>query len=334
MSTMVATTLQRCRRLYRRIWRRVGPRQYPVPDLSRETVGPLEAFYAYRGLPCLIQCRLADCRWFGPTGIAYGRDSLHPYVQSLRQYLDGECRSYRGSCLETYWQHWQPSTLAASLGVSSDTAHPWLRRVPPLSDFMPWSDVRQLQLLRTLAELSPQGEGAESSLVSETAVRQVGPKPDWFGERRLNQLVALHRAILQEGYRYQASQRLEYFHQHIVLDTLARGDEVRFLVANGQHRASVLSVLGYASVPALVHVSHRRGPSLVRREDCFSWPSVRQGIFTANQALEIFDRVFEGRPPPGFPRLARAGEATLAPGELEIAPCAQVMPEGSPTERH
>lgn len=317
----------------RRIWQRIGPRHYPVPDLSREAAGSLEAFYAYRGAPCLIQCRLSDCRWFGPTGIAYGRDSLHPYVQSLRQYIDGECRDYRGSCLEAYWQGWQPATLAASLGLTSEGAHPWLRMAPPLSDFMPWSDVTQLHLLRALVEPLSPAEGAVRPKVSDTAVRQVGPKPDWFGERRLNQLVALHRAILQEGYRYRASPRLEYFHQHIVVDTLVRGDEVRFVVANGQHRASVLSVLGHESVPMLVHVSHRRGPSLVRRDDCHNWLLVRRGIFTPDQALEIFDRVFEGRQPPGFPQLVRAGETDTGISDIDMAKCAKVMKEGS-AERH
>ncbi|MGR2738777.1 hypothetical protein ACUY1T_10030 [Billgrantia sp. Q4P2] len=310
-TTAVATMLKRGRklaRLPRRVWRKIGPRRYPVKDLSQEALGPLEALYAYRDLPCLICCRLADCRWFGSTGIAYGRNSLHPYVQSLHQYVRGEYRGYKGSCLEAYWQRWQPASLATSLGLCEENSHPWLQAAPPLSDFMPWSDMAQVEVLRAYAEPKSHGSTHDGPKMSETAVRQVGPKPAWFGEHRLGKLIHLYETILRDGYRRHASQQLGYFQQHIVVDTLERDGEVRFVVANGQHRAAVLSVLGHEFVPVLVHVLHRRGPSLVRHEDCLRWPLVRHEIISPSQALEVFDRVFDERLPAGFPCLMTADD--------------------------
>ncbi|MCE8038678.1 MAG: hypothetical protein ACXIU5_14160 [Halomonadaceae bacterium] len=306
MTTIMSISRKSYRRLARfprRFWHRFAPRQYPIQDLSQDSIGPLEALYAYPDVPCLIRCRLADCRWYGSTGIAYGPGSRHPYVQSLQQYVTGECRDYRGSCLEAYWQRWQPTTLAASLGLSEDVAHPWLSVAPPLRDFLPWSGLARWEALRAYADSEPVRREMPVSRKDATAIRQVGPKPTWFGERRIAQLVALYETIVREGYRRWASQRLDYFRQHIVVDTLERDGEVRFVVANGQHRASVLSVLGHEYVPVLAHVPHRRGPSLVRREDFRRWPLVERGIFLPSQALEVFDRIFEGRQPDELPRL-------------------------------
>ncbi|WP_302142693.1 hypothetical protein [Halomonas alkalicola] len=269
-----------------------------------------EVLERYAHCPSIVECPLAHCRWFGPTGLAYGRESLHPYVQSLLQSLRGECRSYKESCLAHYWRSWTPATLAQSLGIDGDSAHPLLNASPPLSNFMPWSDIRQFETLKAAAQTS-RGELArdpDSPFRFDIAVRQVGPKPDWFGELRIQHLVSLHRQITSEGYRHRASARLQYKHQYVVVDGMVRDSEVRFLVAAGQHRASVLSAMGQEGVPALLNVSHKRGPSVIRRSEAENWPLVRLGIISLPDALDVFDRVFEGRQPRGFPTLMRAGD--------------------------
>ncbi|AXY43977.1 hypothetical protein D1793_18300 [Halomonas sp. JS92-SW72] len=268
-----------------------------------------EVLAQYANRPCIVACPLAHCRWFGPTGLAYGRESLHPYVQSLLQSLRGECRSYQESCLAHYWRSWTPTTLAQSLGLDVASAHPLLNASPPLSDFMPWGAETQFEALRWFASASgPRRRPLRAKTgVSETAVRQVGPKPDWFGQQRIQHLLSLHRQIAAQGYRQHAPASLSYKRQHVVVDCMVRGGEVRFLVANGQHRASVLSVMGQESVPALINVSHSRGPSVIYRSEAENWPLVRQGIIALPDALDVFDRVFEGRQPHGFPTLMRAG---------------------------
>lgn len=260
--------------------------------------------------PCVIECQLSDCRWFGPTGIAYGPASLHPYVQSLRQYMKGECTSYRGTALEHYWKSWCPDTLAESLGLELASAHAWLQASPPLSDFMPWGGVDQLKGLKASVQrirAVGQDNGGPRPHVT-TAVRQVGPKPDWFGEVRFKQLTGLFETISAEGYRQDAPVSLPYFQQHIVVDCLVRDEEVRFLVANGQHRASVMSAMMHEHVPVLINVIHKRGPAVIRRDDVTQWPLVEHGLIAAHDALGVFDRVFDGRQPRNFPHLPLARE--------------------------
>ncbi|WP_254277653.1 hypothetical protein [Halomonas sp. 3H] len=290
---------------------KVGIGVYRSHDLRGVPISVLELLERYRKRPCVVECPLALCRWFGPTGLAYGAGSLHPYVQSLLQHLRGQCDSYQETCLAHYWRSWTPATLAQSLGIRPESAHPLLNASPPLSDFMPWGSKLQLEALRCAAESHARGPLVQGkSLASrEIAVRQVGPKPDWFGELRIQHLVSLHEQIASEGYRQRASACLPYIRQHLVVDCMVRDDDVRFLVANGQHRASVLSAMGQEFVPVLLNVSHKRGPSVIRRSESSDWLLVRAGIIAETDALDIFDRVFDARQPDGFPVLMRAGDA-------------------------
>ncbi|MBE0488172.1 MAG: hypothetical protein IBX53_03755 [Halomonas sp.] len=298
------------RRLPIRALARAGFGVYPSRDLRGVAITVPEVLDRYAQRPCIVECPISHCLWFGPTGLAYGKESSHPYVQSLLQQLRGECRYYQETCLAHYWRSWTPATLAESLGIDAESAHPWLNDSPPLSDFMPWGGMPQFEALKLSVQASEQGRLADGEMpaVSEIAVRQVGPKPDWFGELRIQHLVSLHAQIASEGYRQRASSSLSYKHQHVVVDSMVRGGEVRFLVANGQHRASVLSAMGHESVPVLLNVSHKRGPSVIRRGDAANWPLVRMGIISLSDALDVFDRVFEGRQPRGFPALKRAGD--------------------------
>lgn len=287
---------------------KVGFGVYRSRDLRGVAITPSEVLDRYPSHPCIIECPLVHLRWFGPTGLAYGRGSLHPYVQSLLQQLGGECRSYQETCLAHYWRSWTSTTLAQSLGIDGESAHPLLNASPPLSNFMPWGDMHHLETLKSAAQASRLGHAGDldSPLHFDIAVRQVGPKPDWFGELRIQHLMSLHRHITSEGYRHRASARLPYKHQYVVVDCMVRDSEVRFLVAAGQHRASVLSAMERESVPVLLNVTHKRGPSVIRRADAENWPLVRMGIVSITDALGVFDRVFEGQHPRGFPTLLRA----------------------------
>ena len=110
--------LAAARRLPIKVLARAGFGVYRSRDLRDVDITIPEVLAQYANRPCIVACPLAHCRWFGPTGLAYGRESLHPYVQSLLQSLRGECRSYQESCLAHYWRSWTPTTLAQSLGLA------------------------------------------------------------------------------------------------------------------------------------------------------------------------------------------------------------------------
>jgi hypothetical protein len=69
------------------------------------------------------------------------------------------------------------------------------------------------------------------------------------------------------------------------------------MISDGNHRVAALAVVGWDSVPALVAGRKKEGPAVVWHGDSASWPAVRAGILTQEQALEIFDRIFDANTP-------------------------------------
>ena len=70
---------------------------------------------------------------------------------------------------------------------------------------------------------------------------------------------------------------------------LCHADDFVALVTKGHHRVAALSALGHANAPFWPL------PEMVRREEATDWPGVRSGIFTLEQALAVFDRMFAGK---------------------------------------
>lgn len=69
-----------------------------------------------------------------------------------------------------------------------------------------------------------------------------------------------------------------------------KGEEWKWFVEGGQHRAAVVTAMGMEKV--LVHVKR-----FVRREDVNIWPGVKTGIYSPHSALKLFDHMFEHKAP-------------------------------------
>ena len=70
---------------------------------------------------------------------------------------------------------------------------------------------------------------------------------------------------------------------------LLRSDDTwKWYVENGgQHRAPVLSALGYKDIPIRVW-------KIINEDDASIWPNVVSGLYTESEALKIFDNVCKG----------------------------------------
>ncbi len=71
---------------------------------------------------------------------------------------------------------------------------------------------------------------------------------------------------------------------------VASPDKWCWMVSGGIHRCCVLSALGYKDVDVSVK-------SVIYREDVADWPNVKNGFFSKEEALIVFDRVLSGSPP-------------------------------------
>jgi hypothetical protein len=286
-------------RLLSRLSRRApAPDASPPPFSAPPGMGPLEAYYAFGGSPCLLDVTLSDCRWYGASGLAYARSSLHPYVQTLVALDEGGADTYDGSFLERYWQAWQPENQAAYLGLDLARSHPLLLQTPANHEVLPWSPADAMTFMERQGWLD-RSHWRELVAAGCPPARSCGPKPHAFGVDRFRHLVSIHESIRRSGFRPDGL-AASGDPDPIVATCLVRGNDVRFLVADGQHRCAALAAMGVAEAPMLLWSLHGRRPPVVRREEAHSWPLVKLGIFAIEEASAVFDRVFEGTPPPAL----------------------------------
>ena len=78
-------------------------------------------------------------------------------------------------------------------------------------------------------------------------------------------------------------------HGHIEGYFLRAGDQFRFFVLGGKHRAAALACLGYSRIPVKVRTG---APRVVERGSEPEWPLVRQGGMDAALTTQVFDRYF------------------------------------------
>lgn len=80
----------------------------------------------------------------------------------------------------------------------------------------------------------------------------------------------------------------------IVGHFLRRGNEYRFFVRGGKHRAAVLAHLGNGTIPVCFADDW---PRVVHDHDADQWPLVAGGDMSRKLALDIFNRYFDHRAP-------------------------------------
>ena len=160
---------------------------------------------------------------------------------------------------------------------------------PPYSGCLPWNPSasasgarrkhsrQRARLPYLLGSAPPGGHGFGA----------FGPVSEEAGERQYLRFRECADSIRRSGYREEAPIRVEL---------LWRGGDWRGRILDGSHRCAALVALGYERVPAVL----ARGA--VRRSDAGRWPGVRSGMYTTSQALDVFDRWFDGNLPESFPR--------------------------------
>jgi len=68
-----------------------------------------------------------------------------------------------------------------------------------------------------------------------------------------------------------------------------RGDDYRFILGHGNHRAAALSVLGYPQIGVRLREPH---PPVVAMSDLARWTTRRGGLLDMAEAEEVFARFF------------------------------------------
>jgi hypothetical protein len=101
-------------------------------------------------------------------------------------------------------------------------------------------------------------------------------------ENEFAALKAAYHSIANEGY-----QPHKYGYAEVLC--LKNGEKTSFILLDGNHRVGALSALGFKHVEALLYMRN-----VINRKDVKKWPGVKNGFYTEEDALKIFDVYFSG----------------------------------------
>ncbi len=264
-------------------------------DFSHLTSNPGEAIRLALGngnsITPMLEVPMSSLRR-NHLGISIDDTVSNPFTRSVADYLSGKHTGYDGSVLQRFYESWRPETLARFVGVVADERAPLSR--PVIVGDMPWDPYRDIdQLLRErdvyeLDRLAKFGRARNG----RHGYDYFGPTSPALGEYRFKKHCRVAQSIVDEGFDPSV---------HIIdVQLFTGGSSSALLVRDGKHRTTALAAIGIqrvvVSLPSIYPV--------IRRQDASTWPGVVAGLYTVEQALEVFDRFVEGRPPASFPSSA------------------------------
>lgn len=226
----------------------------------------------------IFKVRLADC--CDEFGNRFGIEGSHFFVRAL---ANGETHEAVCSYLKSYYSTHPIRSFNQVVGH---------KITGPAGDqyFCPWEPAR----IRPLSRF--------------TGSHKAGPTPDEALERITKRLLGVLAEIRTRGFR-----------QHSIIDgfprviaVVDRSGQRLFMVRDGQHRAAVISHLGYNALwvnydvdywtPSLPYrlFSRLRGrhrlntasPRVIYEDAVDNWPHVREGRVTREEALTYFHAMF------------------------------------------
>jgi hypothetical protein len=264
----------------------IGRKYAPIPDLSGREFDPLDPVIRHFGSkPVLCTMDLTRLRCLQPLAFRCDKGGHHPYVLSIADFLASRSESYAGSALEYFYELWRPANAAELLGLTERRGP--LSEMSPEIRVWPWDDSDVETLERNHRDY------LESLKGRPYPGRQFhGPKSAAEGSSHYERVIHVAKMIRRWGY-WRTNGKTGDIDGLI----MSRGRDWAFFVLGGQHRSPALAALGHRR--ARVRVFNPGVP--VDRDQISTWPNVRNGLFTAGEATQLFDRIFEARQPANFP---------------------------------
>jgi hypothetical protein len=260
-------------------------------DLRDFVTDPIEGAYHACGSSLIITAELQHCRALSPASFACTLKAKHPGVETLLAYGHRDCHVYADSPLRSYFEVWQPANAAEALGLAPNLAHHTLRHAPAFGAVMPWDPQGPTDawIANKIRSIGDDNRGHGAALGHKDGIKSFGPVSYKKGDLEFKRFTGVYDSIRRDGYRPTTDSADGYITGFV----LAHVGHSRIVITVGQHRIAALTALGWERTPV------RLRPGIVHREDVASWPNVRSGLFTHEQALEVFDRIFNGEQPAG-----------------------------------
>lgn len=254
-------------------------------DVRGKIKDPRVAKYAARKSTFLIDADFENCISF--FRFSCEKDGDNPFIQTVKQYLQNGDIDYSGSVLEDYYNKY-PSNVAEMYNLKGEV-HEDLIQFPPSCVVFPWEkcgmrDRKEFRQKQAKKETTRRG----NKLSFKDGYGFIGPTNRERGELEVSTLVELTKSIQKNDYL-----RGNGHTEDIRASVLIRGTDYMYFLKDGNHRVSVLAALDYETVP--LRILPTSVPAFIYRDEVQFWPNVKSGLYTEEQALKIFDIIFEGK---------------------------------------
>ncbi|MCD6007021.1 hypothetical protein [Halomonas sp. IOP_31] len=263
----------------------------PPLDLRGLLDSPFEALSRANYQPVLVDIPLDRCRGLDLMAFSCSNDSNHPFITTLCDYLSGDARSYSESKLRGYYARFNPRSSAQYMGLVGECDDMFADS--PLYALAPWLGVlSKSQRNHIIKFMRSDGKEHGATKFNKNDCIFFGPISRSRGELEFNRLIKLVKPMAEQGYI-----RNDNRDGDITGSLLIRDQEYSILVGRGQHRICSLAANGNTRAPIRILPDKY---NVIDRKESKSWPGVQHGMFSVNQAEELFDRVFEGRQPDAY----------------------------------
>lgn len=180
--------------------------------------------------------------------------------------------------LRAYFANLQPVDVAEYLRLSARLA--W-RREHPLSYVYPWEEtLPQVRMEERIRLMRAEAEQNGLHWQASDGWKGFGPVSERLLDMELGRLTRTFDSIRQRGFEEDQGQLLGR--------VFCAGNTQMVQPQLGWHRMAACLAVGMTTVPMMFD---RRHP-VVRREDAHDWPQVRRGLFSFEEAVQVFDDRF------------------------------------------
>ncbi len=264
------------RKLNKRLNRRIS--KLPPVDWVGIPLEPLEVIKRTKRLPALIEVPLSKCRGLRAMAFPCGCDSIHPFIMALRY--------YDIKFLRSYYNIVQPGTVGELFDIDRKTS---ITAMPALSYVYPWDgnpseNIHQYRKMFVSNETRSHGGSKKFE-----GWHHFGPVSENKVQLEFQRLDAIYQSIKKCGY-----QRSDKPDGDIAGTVLKRENDYCIVISKGHHRLAALAAHGFTDIPLRVEVNSM---NCVDRSSVSQWPGVKSSAFQPDEALQVFDRIFEGKQP-------------------------------------
>lgn len=210
---------------------------------------------------------------------------VHPFVRALATQGNKPQKSDIIRRLNEYYKLVSGLNAAEWLDISksNDPLYNWIA----WARVFPWQNQTPEGRYKSIVNnaLTDSAKGGESLDISH-GWKSLGPISNDLLDIEAERLLSVWKSLQSRGF---IVQRPGLNTRVTVLATAGKG-WVWTITNGGQHRVAAASALSIPNIPIFIE-------RIVRREDVSHWPRVRSGQISEDDALRVFDLIFDGRLP-------------------------------------